>query len=55
MAVVGLQKYFPSVITCEYMLANIYVKKNENNQPGEANMAPSRSGMAFSHTFPIWK
>ena len=55
MAAVGLKKYSPSVITCKYMLANIYMKKNEKNRPGEANTAPSRSGTAFSHTFPIGK
>jgi hypothetical protein len=55
MAAVGLQKKFPSVITCKYMLANIYMKKNKINWPGEANTAPERSRMAFSHTFPIGK
>ena len=55
MAAVGIKKYFPSVITCKYMLANIYMKKNEKNRPGEANTAPSRSRMAISHTFPIGK
>jgi hypothetical protein len=55
MAVVGLKKYFPSVVAYKYMLANIRTKKNENNRPGEANTAPSSLRMAFSHTLPIGK
>ena len=41
MAVVGLKKYFPSVITCEYMLANIYVKKNGLVKPIQGLRWPS--------------
>ena len=48
MAAVFLQRYFPSLITYKYMLANIDMKKNEKNWLGEANIAPSRSEMAFT-------
>src|ERR1700683_2794746 len=53
MALVALQKKIPATGTKAYMPNNIYTKKNEEKRPGEAYTVPSRSRMAFTHTFPI--